>query len=69
MQKLKKICKKYGMKTYFKSGRTLKNNLVALKDKDTIKQKTGVIYWFRCGWLDCEKEYIGESAINIWWKV
>ena len=32
------------------------------KDKDNIVQKSGVIYRFRCDWVDCEEEYIGESG-------
>ena len=55
---IKNICKQYGIQTYFKSGKTLKNILVAAKDKNMVKQKSGVIYWFRCCRLDCEKEYI-----------
>ena len=38
----------------------VKITLVALKDKNTIKQNSGVIYWFRCSRLDCDEEYIGE---------
>ena len=51
---------KYGIQTGFKSGRTLKNSLVAPKDKDT--KKSGVIYWLRCTRLHCYEKYIGESA-------
>ena len=29
---------------------------------DTILQKSGVIYRFRCGRVDCDEEYIGESG-------
>ena len=50
------------MLTYFKSGRTLKNIFVGTQDKDMVKQKSGVIYWFRCGRLGCDEEYSGESA-------
>ena len=32
------------------------------KDKDNILQKSGVIYRFRCGRVDCDEEYIGESG-------
>ena len=32
------------------------------KDKDNILQKSGVIYRFRCGRVDCVDEYIGESG-------
>ena len=31
------------------------------KDKDNILQKSGVIYRFRCGRVNCDEEYIGES--------
>ena len=32
------------------------------KDRDTILQKSGVIYRYKCGRVDCEEEYIGESG-------
>ena len=47
---------------YFKGGHTIKNLLVHPKDKDNILQKGGVIYRFRCGRVDCDEEYIGESG-------
>ena len=49
--KHQELVQEYGIQTYFKSGWKLKNILVALKDKVTIKQKSGVIigsnvaYW------------------------
>ena len=36
--------------------------LVHPKDRDTILKKSGVIYRHRCGRVDCEEEYIGESG-------
>ena len=36
--------------------------ILALKDKYTIVQKSEVIYRFRCDRVDCDNEYIGESA-------
>ena len=47
---------------HFKGGTTLKNLLVSPIDEDTITKKSSVIYWFRCGRIDCEDEYIGESS-------
>ena len=47
---------------YFKGGNTIKDLLVLPKDRDTILQKSGVIYRFRCGRVDCDKEYIEESG-------
>ena len=47
---------------FFKGGSMIKDLLVHPKDRDTILQKSGVIYRFRCGRVDCEEEYIGESC-------
>ena len=47
---------------YFKGGNTIKDLLVHPKDKYTILQKSGVIYRYKCGRVDCEEEYIGESS-------
>ena len=47
---------------YFKGGNAIKDLLVHPKDRDTILQKSGVIYRFRCGRVNCEEEYIGESG-------
>ena len=57
----KNICRKQGVEVYFKGGSTIKDLLVHPKDEDTILQKSGVIYRYRCGRVDCEEEYIGES--------
>ena len=47
---------------YFKRGNTIKEFLVHSKDRDNILQKSGVIYRYKCGRVDCEDEYIGESG-------
>ena len=47
---------------YFKGGSTIKDLLVHPNDKDTILQKSGVIHRYRCGRVDCNEEYIGESG-------
>ena len=47
-ESFKNICKKYGIQVYFKGGKTIKNLLVSPKDKDNIKKKSNVIYWYRC---------------------
>ena len=46
----------------FKSGKTLKVELVAPKDKDHITKKSGIIYRFKCDRLKCDEEYIGEIS-------
>ena len=39
-EKIKNICKKYGIQTHFKSKRTLKNILVTSKEKYNIQQNS-----------------------------
>ena len=55
-ESFKNTCKKYGIQVYFRGGKTIKDILVAPKDKDHITKKTGIIYRYKC------EEYIGESA-------
>ena len=45
-----------------KGGQTFKNILMSPKDKDTMANKNSVIYSYGCGRIDCDEEYIGESA-------
>ena len=47
---------------YFKGANTIRELLVHPKDKDNRLKKSGVIYRFKCGRVDCEDEYIGESG-------
>ena len=41
--------------------RTIKNILVKPKDKDPLDRKSRPIYWYQCGELMCDEEYIGET--------
>ena len=56
------LCKRYGIEVHFKSGKTIKDELVAPKDKDHITKKSGVIYRYSSDMLECDEEYIGETA-------
>ena len=47
---------------FFKGDNTIKDFLMHPKDRDTILQKSGVIYSFRCDRVDSDEEYIGESG-------
>ena len=58
----KKICGRYGIQTHFKGGSTIKNLLVSPKDKDPMINQSGAIYWYQCGDLGCNDEYIGETS-------
>ena len=61
----KNICKQYGIDVHLKGGQTIKDHLMSPKDKDPINKKSGVIYRFKCDRVDCDDEYIGESARNF----
>ena len=61
-ESFKNIGRKFGIQVHFKSGRTLKDELVAPKDKDHITKKSGIIYRFKCDRLECDEEYIGETS-------
>ena len=56
------LCKRYGIQVHFKSGKTIKDELMAPKDKDHITKKSGIIYRYKCDRLECDEEYIGETA-------
>ena len=61
-ESVKNICKKYGIQVHFKSGKSIKDELVAPKDKDHLTKKSGIIYRYKCNRLECDEEYIGETA-------
>ena len=61
-ESMKNICKRYGIQVHFKSGKTLKDELVAPKDKGHITKKSGIMYRFKCDRLECDEEFIGETA-------
>ena len=60
-ESIKKSCKKHGVQAHFKGGLTIKT-LMAPKDKDPILKKSRVIYRYKCDRVECDEEYIGESA-------
>ena len=59
---IKRICSKYGIQTHFRGNSAIKNILVSPKDKDPMEKKNGAIYWFQCGELACDEEYIGGTS-------
>ena len=61
-ESIKKICGRYGIQTHFKSGSSIKNLLMSHKDKDPLVKQSGAIYWYQCGDLGCNDEYIGETS-------
>ena len=61
-ESIKNTCKSYGIQVYFKGGKTIKDLLVAPKDKEHITKKSGIIYRYKCDRLECNEEYIGGSS-------
>ena len=61
-ESIKKICGRYGIQTHFKGGSTIKNLLLSPKDKDPMVNQSGAIYWYQCGDLGCDDEYMGETS-------
>ena len=61
-ESIKKICGRYGIQTHFKGCSTIKNLPVFPKDKDPMVNQSGAIYWYQCGDLGCDDEYIGETS-------
>ena len=61
-ESIKKICGRYGNQTHFKGSCTIKNILVSPKDKDHMVSQSDAIYWYQCGDLTCDDEYIGETS-------
>ena len=47
-ESVKNTCKKYGIQVFFKGGKTIKDLLMAPKDKDLITQKSDIIYRYKC---------------------
>ena len=61
-ESMKNICNKYGVQVHYRGGNTIKDLLMAPKDKDHITMKSGIIYRFKCHRVDCDDEFIGESS-------
>ena len=59
-ESINKICGRYGIQICSKGCRTIENLLVSPKDKDPMVNQSGAIYWYQCGDLGCDEEYIGE---------
>ena len=64
-ESFKRSCKKYDIEVHLKGGPTIKNLLMTPKDKDPILKRSGIIYRFKCNRVECDEEYIGESARNF----
>ena len=61
-ENIQNIGRKFGVQVHCKGGTTIKNLLMAPKDKDPMLKQSGVIYRYHCDRVDCDEEYIGESS-------
>ena len=62
-EKLARVFKKHGVRTYHKPVNTLRSLLVKPKDKTPIEKKCGVVYHITCD--TCDQTYIGETARSL----
>ena len=61
-ESFKRICNKVGVQLHFKVGNTIKDLLMAPKEKDNITKKGGVIYKYKCEHSGCTMEYTEETG-------
>ena len=64
-EKFKKICNKQGSKYISRVQHTVKQLLMAPKDKDPKLTKSGVIYRYQCPNINCTEQYIRESGRSL----
>ena len=64
-ESFRNICGKAGVQIHFKGNNTVKDLLVALMDRDSIFNKGGVIYRYKCDHMGCTMEYIGKAGRNF----
>ena len=64
-EKFKKSCYKQGIQVHFKGTNTVKQLLMAPKDKDPKLTKSGVIYRYQCPNINCTEQYIRESGRSL----
>ena len=59
------MCAKYGIQTHFEGNKTLRQVLVKPKDQDPKERKSGFIYSYQCGAIDCGEECIRETSMTL----
>ena len=63
--KFKRTCNKQGIQVHFKGTNTVKQLLMAPKDKDPKLTKSDVIYRYKCPSINCTEQYIRESGRSL----
>ena len=71
-ESFKKVCSNHGVQVYFKGGTTIKNLLMAPKDQDPMKKRSGVTYRYKCNRVECNDntlvnhpEHLERGSRNI----
>ena len=59
---LRRVCRKYGIRTVFTTISTLRQQLTRVKDVDPLLKRAGVVYKIPCS---CGQEYIGETKRTL----
>ena len=62
-ERIQKVLKPFNIYLSNQSSHTLESQLIKLKDKIPIKEKTDVVYRINCN--DCDRKYIGETGRNL----
>ena len=62
-EKIEWGCKRLGVRVIFKSGNTLRQSLMRVKNPRPADLKKGAVYEVSCG--SCNKVYIGETGCSL----
>ena len=62
-EKIAKVCAPLGVKPVFRSKRTLKRELMQVKNRTPEQKQTGVVYEIPC--KDCPELYVGETKRTL----
>ena len=68
-EKFKKTCNKQGIQVHFKGTNTVKQLLMAPKDKDPKLAKSGIIYRYRCPPHKLHRTIHRRIRKNPWWQI
>ena len=55
---LRRICRKFNIRTVFRTSTTLRHELCRTEDSDSMMMQSGVVYEIPC---NCGQSYIGET--------
>ena len=55
---MRRVCRRFNIRTIFRSASTLRGQLMRVKDRDPLEKKSNVVYQVPC---TCGRVYIGET--------